>query len=170
MLIKSCKNLKKNLQILNKYLRKGHLKLVEKTNRQHVTSNMLSFLLYTNSSNNWTKQLNEFYHIWPLGQWISSVLGLILLYWVTGYYYNKWLSEKGGWLDSKTRIWLIVSDLLINLTLGLYYMNHRETIFGVIMLRCPIAISPFIFVLELICVYSYYRFGKNTTWFTKKTK
>jgi len=45
--------------------------------------------------------------------------------------------------------------------LGLYYLNHRETAMGAMMLKCPIAISPVIFILELICVYMYYRFGKS---------
>ena len=31
----------------------------------------------------------------------------------------------------KTRIWLIIFDISINLALGIYYMNHRETILGV---------------------------------------
>lgn len=121
-----------------------------------------TFLIFsTNSSKDLTTLFTEFYHLWPLSQWISSLVSLILLYWVTGYYYNKWLSNKGGWLDWKMRIWLIVSDLTINLILGLYYLNHRDTVMGVIMLKCPIAISPLIFVLELTCVYIYYRFGKN---------
>lgn len=119
-----------------------------------------------NSSKNWTALITEFYHLWPLHQWISSLAGLILLYWVTGYYYNKWLSDKGGWLDWNTRIWLIISDLTINLVLGLYYLNHRETAMGTMMLKCPIAISPLIFILELICFYMYYRFVKGSN--TKK--
>ena len=124
------------------------------------------FIFSTNSTNSvkdLTTLLTEFYHLWPLSQWISSFVSLILLYWITGYYYNKWLSNKGGWLNWKMRIWLIVSDLTINLILGLYYLNHRETVMGVIMLKCPIAISPLIFVLELTCVYIYYRFGKKSS-------
>lgn len=132
-----------------------------KTNRTKSTLPKFFFLYSADPSRNWTTLLNEFYNLWPLHQWISSLAGLIALYWVTGYYYNKWLSDKGGWLDWKMRIWLIISDLTINLMLGIYYMNHRETAMGVVMLKCPIAISPLIFILELVCFYIYYRFGKN---------
>ena len=52
-------------------------------------------------------------------------------------------------------------DLLLNLGLGLYYMHYRDTLMGMIMLRCPIAISPVIFVVEMICVYMYYLFWKK---------
>ena len=100
--------------------------------------------------------LKEFFSIWPLFQWITSLIGLIVLYWITGYYYNKWLASSGGWLDVKTRCWLIATDLSINLILGLYYMNYRQTTMGIIMMKCPIAISPLIFCLELLCVYWYY--------------
>ena len=99
--------------------------------------------------------------IWPLHQWIFSLVALILLYALTGHYYNKWLAPAGGWLDVKTRFWLILVDLSINLILGLYYMNYRETIMGSIMMRCPIAISPAIFLLELIAIYVYYKRKKN---------
>jgi len=116
----------------------------------------------------WRKTLLDFYHIWPLTQWITSLITLILLYWITGYLYNKWLSARGGWLNFKMRVWLIISDLLINLSLGLYYMHYRDTLMGGIMLKCPIAISPIIFLLELICVYMYYRFWKTKEKQTKE--
>jgi len=103
----------------------------------------------------------EFFSIWPLFQWITSLIGLIVLYWITGYYYNKWLSSSGGWLNIKTRCWLIVTDLSINLILGLYYMNYRQTTMGIIMMKCPIAISPIIFCLELLCVYCWYYVQKK---------
>jgi hypothetical protein len=32
---------------------------------------------------------------------------------------------------------------------------------GQFMLKCPVAISPFIFLLELLCVYLYYRYGSK---------
>ena len=52
-------------------------------------------------------------------------------------------------------------DLLLNLALGLYYMHYRDTLMGIIMLRCPIAISPLIFVIEMVFVYMYYLYGKK---------
>ena len=59
------------------------------------------------------------------------------------------------------RVGLILSDLSLNLGLGMYYMDHRDTFMGQFMLRCPVAISPFIFLLELLCVYLYYRYGSK---------
>jgi hypothetical protein len=53
---------------------------------------------------------------------------------------------------------LISFDLGLNLVLGLYYMDHRETLLGAIMMRCPIAISPAIFAMELFCFYLYCRY------------
>lgn len=47
---------------------------------------------------------------------------------------------------------MIFSDLVVNLILGLYYLGYRETIMGQLMLKCPIAVSPVIFVIELIVV------------------
>jgi len=39
-------------------------------------------------------------------------------------------------------------------------MHHRDTIMGNIMLQCPIAISPLIFIVELFFMYVYHRFYK----------
>ena len=58
----------------------------------------------------------------------------------------------------KTRIVLIFSDITLNLVIGIYYMNHRETLLGSIMIRCPVAISPGIFAIELFCFYFYCRY------------
>ena len=115
-------------------------------------------------------QVYNFFKIWSFTQWSTSLVGLIVLYWITGYYYNKKLSEKGGWLDSKTRILLIAFDLMINFGLGLYCMYHRETILGMFMVTCPIAISPVIFVLELVCYYMYNRYELWQFFYKKKQK
>lgn len=47
---------------------------------------------------------------------------------------------------------MIFSDLLINLGVGLYYLEYRDTMMGMLMVKCPIAISPFIFVIEFLVV------------------
>ena len=154
-------NIKQNISMKKK-------KMFEKLkNRRLYSSNIIKnnqtkgsvvFLAGSISPSNLLQTLIDFYHIWPWHQWLLSLTSLILLYWVTGHFYNKWLSDRGGWLDFKLRVWLIISDLVMNLALGLYYMHHRDTIMGNIMVRCPIAISPVIFILEIICVYIYYRF------------
>ena len=142
----------------------------------YMESKFLVFLLIwkTNSSSDKNvsvlDQVYNFFKIWSFTQWSTSLVGLVVLYWISGYYYNKKLSEKGGWLDSKTRILLIAFDLLVNFGLGLYCMYHRETILGMFMITCPIAISPVIFVLELICYYVYNRYELWQFFYKKKQK
>lgn len=45
---------------------------------------------------------------------------------------------------------MISIDLALNLGLGIYYMDMRDTFMGEIMFRCPIAISPLIFFIEFV--------------------
>lgn len=52
---------------------------------------------------------------------------------------------------------MIGLDLLINFVLGIYYMGARDTLMGVIMFRCPIAISPLIFLIEFVVFVWYYK-------------
>ena len=103
------------------------------------------------------KKLVEFICIWPPYQWVTSLLSLVLMYWFVGRWYNKRLEKEGGWISAKARILMIFFDLFINLCIGLYYMDYRETIMGVLMMRCPISISPLIFVLEFLVFVIYYR-------------
>jgi len=55
-------------------------------------------------------------------------------------------------MSNKVIINLIMFDILLNFIIGVYYMGHRDTAFGVFMLKCPIAISPFIFMIEFIII------------------
>jgi hypothetical protein len=79
------------------------------------------------------------------------------MYWVIGRWYNKKLKRQGGWISWQTRVVMIFIDLIINLVLGIYYMGSRDTIMGEIMLRCPIAISPLIFLIEFLVFIWYYK-------------
>lgn len=94
----------------------------------------------------------DFFNIWSIEQWISSLFGLVLIYWVATGWYNKRLKNSMLEMSFQFRFWMIFSDLLINLGLGLYYLGYRETIMGQLMLKCPIAVSPVIFVVELLVV------------------
>lgn len=129
----------------------------------------LNFLLLTNIKSEKTSSwelILKFYQLWPPLQWATSLLTLILIYWVTGYYYNKFLSQRSGWMGVKARIIMIVFDLLLNFTLGIYYMNYRDTFIGTLMIKCPVFCSPIFWVIELICFYIYYRYD----WIWKKKK
>lgn len=104
--------------------------------------------------NQFIENLTTFFHLWSFHQWTSSLIGLVILYLITGHYYNKKLSNRNGWLSWKMRIWLIVFDFSLNLVLGMYYLQHRETVMGHIMLKCPIAVSPIIFsFLYVFCIF-----------------
>lgn len=109
-----------------------------------------------------TKTLIEFFQLWPLEQWVYSLIGLVLLYWATTKIYNKRLKRKYNTeLTVYFRVYMIVSDLLINLALGLYYLSYRETTLGQLMVSCPIAVSPLIFIVELILVIFWYEIYKK---------
>lgn len=61
-------------------------------------------------------------------------------------------------MSSKHTIFLIVLDLLINLLIGVYYVNYPETFMGGQIVKCPIVCSPLIFILEVLLFYIYKRF------------
>jgi len=102
-------------------------------------------------------QLLTFINIWPIHQWIFSLITLVIMYWVIGTWYNKKLQRQGGWISWQARLIMIFIDLMINLALGIYYMGARDTFMGEIMLRCPIAISPLIFLIEFLAFVWYYK-------------
>ena len=120
----------------------------------------LTWLMLNPSSkqNSFWELLIKYYEIWPPFQWVTSLLTLVLIYWVSGYFYNKFLSNKGGWMDAKTRVVMIIIDLILNFCLGIYYMNYRDTFIGALMVQCPVFCSPLFWLIELICFYTYYKY------------
>ena len=136
-------------------------------------SNFSLFLILTSSNSSsickpiWDLSV-KYFQIWPIFQWITSLLTLIIIYWVSGYFYNKFLSDNGGWMDAKTRILMIIIDLILNFSIGIYYMNYRDTFIGTLMLKCPVFCSPIFWLFELICFYVYYRYVTKSI--KKKTK
>jgi len=131
---------------------------------------LLSFIVATITSVIWAvwhpeehhywliERLIRFFQIWSFEQWFFSLALLIPSYFLMGHVFNKWLEKtlRGQWLTMKDRAWLILFDFTLNLSLGLYYMDYRDKLMGEIMMRCPIAISPLIFMGELIFVTIYY--------------
>ena len=118
-----------------------------------------SLLLLTDpNENSFFFLFKQYFQIWPAFQWVTSLLTLVLIYWVSGYFYNKFLSQKGGWMDTKTRIVMIFVDLILNFSLGIYYMHYRNTFIGALMVQCPVFLSPFFWLVEVICFYIYYKY------------
>ena len=151
------KNLYKNLQ--NPFIKTKAKKNIffQKTNCWHIP--VLFFINPSSEKYSLWDSILEFYKIWPPFQWMTSLLTLVLMYWISGYYYNKFLSKKGGgWMDWKTRILMIFFDLLLNFSLGIYYMNYRETFLGTLMIHCPVFCSPVFWLFELVCFYIYYKY------------
>lgn len=100
--------------------------------------------------------LIEFINLWPVEQWVTSLMGLVLMYWWATKFYNKRLQKYDLSMTVAIRFWMIFSDLAINLALGLYYLGYRETVMGQLMIKCPIAVSPVIFLIEFILLDFYY--------------
>lgn len=166
-------NLIKRMISKRQYQKLGNFELsslmVQYGTRFKININMLLFVKIHPVMTKLGEQFIAFVTLWPPTQWITSLFVLIFLYWKAGTWYNQYLADKGGWLTTKSRIALISADLIINIALGMYYMQYRESIMGQIMLRCPIAISPVIFLLELLCFYLYCRFWKQKPLFPKTT-
>lgn len=45
-------------------------------------------------------------------------------------------------MDAETRAYMIAIDLALNLVVGIYYMGHRDTLIGSLMIQCPVFCSP----------------------------
>lgn len=45
---------------------------------------------------------------------------------------------------------LMLVDLVLNLSLGIYYMGYRETALGLLFVKCPIAVSPGFLLVEIV--------------------
>ena len=109
------------------------------------------------------KQLWDFICIWSWSQWVFSLGGLVSVYITAGWIYNKYFTKKGGKLNTENIGYLMLCDLAINLCVGIWCMGlpYRNWPIGQFMLACPIAISPFIFVIELSMVYFASRYFYN---------
>lgn len=114
------------------------------TKKAHYKKNFIICIAFPSD------RLLEFFYLWPLQQWISSLVGLIVLYAFTTSFYNKRLRRYGLEMSFSFQAWMIFSDLFLNLIIGLYYMQHRNTILGALTITCPISLSPAIFIIELI--------------------
>lgn len=78
------------------------------------------------------------------------------------YFYNKIITKKKGKVLS-TRIinYLIAVDLIVNILLGIVFTAFRNTFLGICFASCPIFLSPFLFIIQLIGVYIYNEHGKT---------
>lgn len=129
------------------------------TKKSSILCNFIMLMAKSNKPpEDFFERLFIFINIWSPPQWISSLGSLVCLYWWVGIFYNKKFSRWGGWLSPRSRILMIGLDIGFNLCIGWYYMGYRDTVLGAFMLKCPVAISPFIFLAEFIIVIICYQY------------
>lgn len=123
---------------------------------------IITNLIYHTNGSKPTATVNDlmikYFSIWTFDQWIYSLISLVIIYFVAGKIFNKYCSKKIDWknLSTATILLLIGFDLVLNFAIGIYYMSYRETALGQLMLSCPIAVSPFIFAIELVLIFIIY--------------
>lgn len=129
----------------------------DETNRKWL----YAFFIYIPTPTEWLKASIKFLGSWPLFQWVSSLIGLVITYYSLSVLYNKiaiYLQHKFGWkiyiFSNRIRLILFNLDLFFNYLIGTYCMlpPFSETIIADFLHRCPIALSPFILIFELLLV------------------
>jgi hypothetical protein len=87
--------------------------------------------------------------IWAFRQWAISIATLLLLYWYLFdvLYYIGLIENK---FTSRQKVFFIGTDLFLNFIVGLAYMAHPRTVIGELMHMCPVALSPYFIVAEIM--------------------
>jgi len=126
-------------------------------------SNVLPLLVII--PNDLKETLITFGNCWPIEQWMYSLLGLVLLYFMLfilynymATYLNKIYKYKLYVLSLNLRICLLLMDIIINIIVDILILYICPiTFLSKLILKCPISLSPFILLGELIimCIYSY---------------
>jgi NADH-quinone oxidoreductase subunit J len=130
------------------------------------------FIPYMISIDSWFLASVKFFSTWPLRQWVFSLISMALFYWLTSIVYNRlaiYINKKFNWkfyvFNNKIRFKLFFFDLLINYLVGTFLMipEFSNNEIAVLLLKCPIGLSPFIMIFELLLMvlYSIYRWIKN---------
>lgn len=111
-------------------------------------------------------RIHDFYHFWDFEKWSISLGTLIITYYAVGTIYDYILFRKTGmhWISPLQRALAILVDLIANVGIGIYYVWSPDTVIGALMAQCPIAMSPFFFLIEMICFHIYYLSLTNPKW------
>jgi hypothetical protein len=118
-------------------------------------------ILFINDENLWNNILRvirkcwlTYINIWSFKQWALSVGAIVPAYWLLFY-----ILFRVGLIDrnftAKEKIFFISTDLLLNFIVGLAYMAHPDTFIGALMHECPVALSPYFIVVEIIAFLLY---------------
>ena len=123
-----------------------------------IINNLIYHTNVSKSTMSFNDLMIKYFTIWSFDQWLYSLISLLIIYFVAGKLFNKYCSKKINWknLSTTTILLLIGFDLVLNFAIGIYYMSYRETALGQLMLSCPIAVSPFIFAIELGLIFIIY--------------
>lgn len=114
-----------------------------------------------NSENRtWSESMVQLLQVWSLNQWILTIMGMFSLYYLLFLTWNRFarickihFGIKIYILSIRARTYLLFFDLIFNLFIDIcvfYYMpggTLEELIF-----KCPISLSPFILIGEIIFV------------------
>lgn len=108
-----------------------------------------------------------FFQTWTLKLWVFTLGGTIVVSIFMGSVF-KWLIKKiidASWTHFSTRFLLIINELFINFTIGILVV-HNKTYFAGLVLICPLAISPAIYIIELLifglyCIIKYHHSKVN---------
>lgn len=146
----------------------------ETHNKNNINNSIFSigpFLLTANPNSypNWIIILYKamkrfFFNTWSLQQWIWTIIAVIILYFILFKLYNlivRAICYQTQWhpyvFSNKIICWIIIFDVGLNFIIGIIFMLPflQNTALALFLLKCPIALSPFILVIELILLFFY---------------
>jgi hypothetical protein len=132
--------------------------LSESFNISKVFNQIIIFFNDDNAWNNVWRIIRRcwltYINIWSLRQWSFSVGAILPLYWyLFDILFHIGLIDRK--FTAKEKFFFISTDLLLNFIVGLTYMAHPQTVIGALMRECPVALSPYFIVVEIIAYVSY---------------
>jgi hypothetical protein len=106
----------------------------------------------------------DFVNLWPLQQWVSSLLFLLVLY--TGVLrFLNWFKYTKKYFTVFTRkncLLLFFLDILINIIIDVVVLHYQTPIYILNLVQmCPISLSPIIIIIEIVIFYYWTHWNKN---------
>lgn len=115
---------------------------------------------YLSASETIWDHIIAFLSIWSVQQWTKSIAGMAFLYFFGMYswYYIFCVGKfKTSQISPLLVLGLVVLDFALNMILGFAMVEFGHSGQGLydLMHQCPIALSPFIFIAEMVWLYFY---------------
>ncbi len=97
------------------------------------------------------KVIEDFISVWPLHQWISTLVTLGLFYLLI----LRWIDKKV--FNWKVGIILYILDIVLNLSIDILVLHYAVPIFLLKMVQmCPLSLSAIIILIEGIIYYFFF--------------